>query len=357
MSLPTRPTRRRRALLALAAALAALVAAELVVRLAPETFGLPPTWNSVRAGAPAFEPRPHLLYAHRSGADGVNARGFRAPEWPAGRDPATLRIACLGASTTESGNDGGHPASYPFFLERGLDQLLEHSGSDRRVEVINLGMAGWTTAETLVHWFLAAKDLAPDLVLIHHAANDVAPRLWPGFRSDYAHYRRPWSLRGPGGPLAGSALATALLGAPPEPTLDDVVVRPNPDESGELAPEGRDAFRRNVASIARDAVAGGATVGLVTLPLAPRERFDAASLEPWRAGIAEHNAVLRELAAEGGFLLIDLAREAEAGHALLDGAWIDLVHLTPDGNLWKALAIGAALTEGWAPLAELADAR
>ncbi|QDU68741.1 SGNH/GDSL hydrolase family protein [Engelhardtia mirabilis] len=355
MGVPSSPPSRRRPLLAVALGLAAaLLAAELVVRLAPERFGLPPSWNSVQAGAPDFEARPHLLYTHRPADPAVNERGFLGAEWPGEKGAGVLRVLCLGASTTEVGNDGGPEASYPFFLERGLNPYFEGSGES--VEVVNLGLAGWTTAETLVHWFLAAKDLEPDLVLIHHAANDVAPRMWPGFRSDYAHYRRPWSLeRGDRGLFSGSALVAAIAGAPPTPTLDDAVVRPKRSEVAELAPAGRAAFRRNVESIARDATAQGARVALVTLPIASRAQFGSADLEPWRMGIAEHNDELRSLCAQEGYLLIDLAAEAEAGHELLDGAFIDLVHVDADGNLWKALAIGAALAQGWEPFARVAQ--
>ena len=37
-----------------------------------------------------------------------------------------------------------------------------------------------------LHSRVAAQE--PDVVLIHHAANDVLPRLWPGFEEDYAHF-------------------------------------------------------------------------------------------------------------------------------------------------------------------------
>lgn len=343
---------RRRLGATLAASAAALLVAELAVRAAPERFGLPSDWSEPSAPA-NFEARPHLLYTHRSAAEATNGRGFNAPAWPGERQPDTLRVLALGASTTESGNEQGFGGSFPAYLEAGLNQYLGDAPESRRVEVVNLGMAGWTTAESLVHWFLAAKDLAPDLVLIHHAVNDVAPRMWPGFRSDYAHYRQPFELRPRGGLARVSALFAALAGRAEAPTLDDAVVRPLTSAAAALAPAGRATFRRNVLSIGRDARAEGAAVCLITLPVAPRETFPSPDLDLYREGVAEHNDVLREVAAAEDFMLADLdalARGEEADNPLLSEAFIDLVHVSPDGNLWKALAVGAALSRQWEPL-------
>ena len=46
---------------------------------------------------------------------------------------------------------------------------------------MNVGITGWTTAETLVNYFLVVQDLSPDIVLIHEAVNDAEPRVGPAF--------------------------------------------------------------------------------------------------------------------------------------------------------------------------------
>jgi hypothetical protein len=102
------------------------------------------------------EPRPHVLYARPPGVPGVNSLGFNDDEFRLAKTPGTLRIACIGSSTTEGGNPEGHEGSYP----RQLQHILEER-TGGRVEALNFGMAGWTTAEEMVNYFLVVQDYAP----------------------------------------------------------------------------------------------------------------------------------------------------------------------------------------------------
>jgi lysophospholipase L1-like esterase len=289
------------------------------------------------------QPRPHVLYARPPGLPGVNSLGFNDDEFRLTKTPGALRIACLGSSTTEGGNAEGHEGSYPRQLQR---ILQERTG--RQVEALNFGMAGWTTAEEMVNYFLVVQDYAPDVVVVHEAVNDVDPRRWPGFRMDYSHYRKPWTEIRYSLPyrllvrfsdvFAASQLKTAAF------DLQSVVTRPPQgplrDSAGHLPPETARAFRRNVLTIAEHVRAHGGQVVLATVPYDPQ-----GAEAVYREGIDEHNRVLRELAAANGFVLADV----DARGRMLPGGthrfFLDLVHMTPEGNRFKAQVIAEAMTE------------
>lgn len=134
-----------------------------------------------------YEPRPHTVYQHLRGGRDFNSLGFADSEWSVEREPGEARILCLGGSTTEGGNAAGRRGSYPYLLERLLE---ERTG--RAFQVMNAGMSGWTTAEMLTSWFLCLQDFAPDVVVLHEGVNDLEPRFRPDFRADYTHWRRPF---------------------------------------------------------------------------------------------------------------------------------------------------------------------
>jgi lysophospholipase L1-like esterase len=300
-----------------------------------------------------YEPRAHVLYARPPGVAGINSLGFNDDEFPLARTPGTLRIACLGSSTTEGGNPLGHEGSYPRQLERVLE---ERTG--RPVEVLNFGMGGWTTAETMVNYFLVVQDFAPDIVVIHEAPNDVDPRRWPGFRSDYSHYRKPWGQVHYSLPYRllvrfSDIFAASQLRDPSSFDVQAVVTRapkgPLRDAGDTLPPETAVAFRRNVETIAEHVRLRGGHVVLATVPYDPL----AQGVAVYRNGIDDHNRILRELSGKDGFILADVdgrGRDRPGGtHSL----FLDLVHMTPEGNRFKAEVIAEAILQaGLAPPAQ-----
>jgi GDSL-like Lipase/Acylhydrolase. len=98
----------------------------------------------------------------------INSHGFRDEERTYEKKKGVFRIVVLGDSMTES-------VKVPF--ERTFPQVLEkklNSGSDKRVEVINLGIEGFSTAQeylTLKHYGLKYQ---PDFVILaFFTGNDV----------------------------------------------------------------------------------------------------------------------------------------------------------------------------------------
>jgi lysophospholipase L1-like esterase len=281
---------------------------------------------------------------------GVNSLGFNDDEFRVAKTPGTLRIACLGSSTTEGGNPEGHEGSYPRLLRHVLE---ERTG--RAVEVLNFGMAGWTTAETMVNYFLVVQDYSPDVVVIHEAVNDVDPRRWPGFRMDYSHYRKPWSEVHYSLPYrllvrASDIFAASQLRNAAAFDLQAVVTRPPQGPLKDtLPPETAAAFRRNVQTIAEHVRLRGGHAVLATVPYDPV----AAAPPVFRTGIDDHNRILRELCHQGGFTLADIDARARSRPGGLHPFFLDLVHMTPEGNRFKAEVIAEAMVEsGLAPSAQ-----
>ncbi len=303
----------------------------------------------VHGGLRVFEPRAHTVYQRPRSTPCFNSLGFRDREWSLAKTPGVPRILCLGSSTTEGGNASGLRGSYPFLLERTLE-----SRTGRDFEVLNAGIGGWTSAEELVAWFLTLQDYAPDLVVLHEGVNDLQPRFRADFRPDYSHWRRPI-----GGSTAGwierfvaswsDLYLHVLLERGKVPDIFAVSTsaprRLEPlMKQGKLPPETARPFRRNVASIAASARSAGAEIALMTMPLKAHQMAG----DFWESGAAQHNQHLRELAAEEGCLLVDAAA-AFAARPELQAEFLDIVHLTPQGNAVKARLVAEVLCERWIP--------
>jgi hypothetical protein len=301
-----------------------------------------------------FEARAYVGFARPVSQAGVNEAGFDGPEWAVEKTPGTLRIVCMGGSTTAGGNPQGPRGSYPHLLEQRLREL-----SGRTVEVLNCGVSSWTTAEMVCSWFLNVQDYQPDLVILHEVVNDTEARNWPDFRADYSHYRVPWSVPHTSELqrwlIANSDFYAWRLerGAPLSITF--ITTRATTGHvftNGGFDPATARAYQRNMLSIGRSARVQGAHMMLATLPTVPHEGdFDLErGRAPYRAGIAEHNQLMREIAAQESWMLCDLELQMLQLEAAGAELFLDLVHVSPQGNDFKALAIARKLLAEWEPL-------
>jgi lysophospholipase L1-like esterase len=342
---PSRPRFARRVAVVLGAAGLALAVAELVVRTNRERLGVRSSalWElrgAVCHGRSRFLPTAYVGWVFDPARPGVDSSGFLGADCPLGRRPLVPRIACLGGSTTAGSFYEGYAGSYPGSLAAVLSARL-----GREVEVLNFGMPGWSTAESLVNWLLHAQDYRPDVVVIHHAVNDVFPRLAPGFRADYRHYRHPWEQ--PHHSWAHrfltrwSDLYAVLQLRGGELELSDHVSIPVQELGSELAPGTAQAFRRNLESLLSNVRRGGAIPVLLTMPWNPSRRttaFDGLLV----AGMEEHNEIARALAEREGCELLDLATSADP---VLRAEFVDLVHHSVAGYRRKAELLAEHLLE------------
>ena len=117
---------------------------------------------------------PELAYELRPGAEGVawrtpiriNSAGFRDREYEREKPPGTTRIAFLGDSIT-FGNSL-HPE------ERFTDRLEARYREDGRpVDVLNLGVGGYSTLEEVVFFERVGLPFDPDLAVLVYCLNDA----------------------------------------------------------------------------------------------------------------------------------------------------------------------------------------
>jgi lysophospholipase L1-like esterase len=337
----------KRKLLYLALVLIALVVlAEVGFRLLAPTLGVPVgpmkmlRDYAILGHEPRYAPHPFMVYTLNPEKPGHNSLGFRGREFLVKKPPGALRVACLGSSTTYCSRVKDKE-TYPAFLEG----LLAGQGN-AKAEVMNFGVPGWNTAETMINYFLNVQDYDPDAVIICHAVNDFAARR-SNYRSDYYHIRKSWQQE-PAGfirrlLLRSSDIYTYInyyltmnnLG------IEALVTRSDgPPSTRDLSPRTSVAFRRNIRTVSEHAKRNGALVVLVTMP------YNTAQSKEWPERIealTQHNRILREIAAELDVLLVDLEALWLADPARHEPLFYDLVHTIPEGNLLKAETIAKAM--------------
>ena len=99
----------------------------------------------------------------------TNDYGFRGPPVPFQRQPRTVRIAFIGASTTV----GSHfqPYSYPEFIGHWLNLWAETRKLDLKFEVLNAGRESITSTDNVVIVREEVLPLQPDLLVYYEGAN------------------------------------------------------------------------------------------------------------------------------------------------------------------------------------------
>jgi lysophospholipase L1-like esterase len=101
----------------------------------------------------------------------TNERGFRSPEFADRPAPGVTRVVVLGDSST-FGWGVEHFEAYPARLRGALAERL--AVAPERIEVINLGVPGYSSFQGLVLLERVALPLEPDLVVWSYLSNDGA---------------------------------------------------------------------------------------------------------------------------------------------------------------------------------------
>jgi lysophospholipase L1-like esterase len=343
-----RSGRVRRFALKLAISLASTLAVvEVALRVWDATHERTPGLVAVRkyGGEPIYSPHPYLGYvlnpAHERNE--VNTLGLRGPAIEPGRQPGVVRVLCLGGSTTYGAGLRAEQA-YPMRLEQHLNAAAPDG---LRFEVLNGGVPGYTSIDSLVNLELRLLALEPDVVLVYHGVNDARLVQARGYRSDYSHIRAPWrDPRDQVSPLdrwlvlrwRTWAWLTELTGRGfSAMSLENLVFvegftdRLLPPEP-EVHRAGVEDFVRNLRNIVAVSRAAGAEAGLMTFATRRAEEDTEVALQPC---INAMNAGILALAAEQDVPLFDV-------RAAIGGQWelySDYVHCTADGCDRQARAI------------------
>ena len=345
---PDRPNRRRFGLIvSLLTVLIVLVAAEVGLRIYAHHFA--PRHRAARwlrvgdlpAHALKYESHPYLCYSLNpdfrtdDGLDRHNSLGFRGEEPTVAKAPGRFRIVCVGGSSTYDTEIPDWRDAYPVQLER----ILRETHGRENVEVLNCGIPGYTSFESLINLEMRVLPLQPDLVVVYHAVNDVHARLVPPewYRRDNTGYRHAWTERQYWwdhsmllhiiGVQAGFSQRNRLRDW--VLTLDD---RPPADVRAQwLAANPPTHFRRNL--VAMHALAGSAGARTVFLSWAFSGKMDDYASDPsYQQGFREHNDVIREVALATGSPFFDLASQLPDDPEL----WDDGRHSNATGALRKA---------------------
>jgi hypothetical protein len=158
------------ALMAAGAAVAVLLA-EIGLRIAGISY--PRFWTTDPYCGHAHHPLAEGWYSEEGGAYvQINSDGSRGPEYTKVKPPSTLRIAVLGDSYTEA-IQVPQDETFCAVLEkdlRGCRRLAE-----RKVQVLNFGVAGYGTAQELLTLRHGVWDYSPDIIILaFYTENDLS---------------------------------------------------------------------------------------------------------------------------------------------------------------------------------------
>jgi lysophospholipase L1-like esterase len=310
-----------------------------------------------------FVPHPYLGVVLRPGYDApppyrrhINALGMRGPETTREKPAGTYRILCIGGSTTFGTGATEDAYTYPARLQELLNREVEKGRvpAGRTFEVLNAGVSGYNTADSLIDLALRGVELQPDAVLVYHAANDERMIQSRGFKPDFSHVRRPPPIK----ELSGldtfllrhvRTYARLVRGTDPEEQLgamaEWVFV---PGFNGMMVPAsvrlneyGLTVFRRNLREIVAVARSAGAEVVFETFAYKERDAAEPTALTVY---LDRANQEITSLGLELDVPVCPTAERLTGKQSLYD----DLVHFNDTGELSHArvvaeFAIGAGL--------------
>lgn len=123
-------------------------------------------------GMPDGGPNPRFRYPRSTTLPGgltTNNFGFRSPDLTVDKPPRTIRIACVGASTTVDSHHFTH--SYPELLPHWLGLWAASKGLDLHFEVINAGREALQSSDirAIVQYELLPFDV--DYIVYYEGAN------------------------------------------------------------------------------------------------------------------------------------------------------------------------------------------
>jgi lysophospholipase L1-like esterase len=306
-------------------------------------------------GPGMYYAHPHAAYALKPGymrgdTEKINSLGFRGEEFSLEKPDDVYRIVAIGGSTTFAVYLPHHQ-SYPVYLQQ---QLREQLGIDK-IEVINAGMTGSTSAESLHRMFTQVLPLDPDMVVIYHAYNDLFPRVFSGFRDVYYHFRKSTPNNPPGmsrflvwrlalralNPMAFAGdfdLAAIVWQLQNLPDSDS-------DRMENFYTSDSSAFEQNMTQIIKVLRANDIQPVLATFAIKPDVLHWNDYIPPflWEEGIRENNAAIRRVAERFEVPLVPFAEAAEGkpGRNIWRGksekcCYSDSIHMTSGGNVFKA---------------------
>ncbi|GIK38876.1 MAG: hypothetical protein BroJett011_27090 [Chloroflexota bacterium] len=149
----------------------------------PEVYSYDPSWRTAypRYRYPANVTLPTGLT--------TNPFGWRGPALSLKKPARTIRIACVGASTTVDGHS--LPFSYPELLQHWLNLWAQESGYNVRFEVINAGREGIGSRDIAAVARYEVLPLDVDYVVYYEGSNQFDPRTMVSYPADVTFGQPP----------------------------------------------------------------------------------------------------------------------------------------------------------------------
>jgi len=99
----------------------------------------------------------------------INSLGFRGDEFNREKPANTVRVACLGASTTFCAEVSSNHHTWPYLLQ----ERLRKAYPGVNIEVVNAALGGYVSEDNLKNLRHRVMPLDPDLVLYYEANNEI----------------------------------------------------------------------------------------------------------------------------------------------------------------------------------------
>lgn len=291
----------------------------------------------------------------------INSLGLRGREVTVAKRQDVTRILCFGASTTFDIAALGADRPWPEILEAELRRLLGTTA----IEVLNLGIPGATSLDSLIDLQMRGIAFQPDIVIVYQGHNDFVYSIPPPSRSTAQPTLFPLE-DAPRGSFERWLTNHSLLYAKTEGRIAalfggffsvfqrDERVPTSAQERERGIAEGLAIYRANMRSIAAIASANHIELVLpkliVPLPAGPTsdcttcntigDAYGGLSVEQVRSWYGSYNSVLQEIGNTPGVRFV----QTDGFVPSADRYYHDPVHFGPEGSklMGEKLAVSMA---------------
>ena len=266
-----------------------------------------------------------------------NTLGYRNDEFPIQKPEGVFRIVALGGSSTYTEKVKDNAKTFTAQLEAILRQRYGYTN----IQVINAGVPGYNTWETLINLEFRVLDLNPDLIILYHNTNDVTARLVvpQSYRGDNSGARKQWAP--PPIPWWEHSTLLRIISRKRDWT-DQVRLRDFVEAPTTLHRSGGDPyatlrqnrpifFERNLRNMIAIAHENGVAVLLATWAYSP-DFGDYASKTYYQQAFQEQNEIIRKLSKTHHVPVFDFAAVMPQAQEY----WADGRHVNEKGARLKA---------------------
>lgn len=235
------------------------------------------------------EPDPVLLWQPRNEPP-YNRQRLKGPLASIPKPPDVFRIVAYGDSNTDGPDTGDWPTQLGKLLRD--REAADRPDRGRKIEVLNAGVAGYSSYQGRLRFEQQAAQLEPDLVLVSFGWNDAADALGHPDRS----FEPP--------PRPAVALQRLLLRLQSYRLLRSWTATSVAAQSGRRVPP--EDYLENLTAFVDVAAKRGTRVVLLTRPTRENPAQLAKHAPNWRAFVPEYSDVLRSFARHRDTPLIDV---------------------------------------------------